>query len=120
MRFLADQDVWRATVVLLNELGHDVVTAHELGKAAVTDGELLRHAQADGRLLITRDKDYGGLIFFEVVAGAGVIFLRIAPATMGQVHAELARLLVENSQTQLSGAFCVVEPGRYRLRRVAP
>ena len=34
MRFLADQDVWKATVDLLWAWGHDVITASELDLAS--------------------------------------------------------------------------------------
>ncbi len=117
MRFLADQDVWQVTVAFLRELGHDVITAHELGEAAASDRELLRLSCAAKRILVTRDKDYGSLVFLESVERAGVIFLRIAPSNQGEVHSELKRVLAERSQTELEQVFCGVEPGRYRVRR---
>jgi len=41
MRFLADQDVWKATVDMIKALDHDVVTASEIGMARASDRELL-------------------------------------------------------------------------------
>ena len=54
MRFLTDQDVWKATVDMIKSLGHDVVTAREIGMARASDRELLTEAKRDDRLLVTR------------------------------------------------------------------
>ena len=63
MRFLTDQDVYAITNRFLSGLGHDVVTAAQLGLAQAEDLELLRVAQDQGRIFVTRDRDFGGLVF---------------------------------------------------------
>ena len=68
MRFLTDQDVYAITIRFLSGLGHDVVTAAQLGLAQADDLELLRMAQDQGRIFVTRDRDFGGLVF---VLGSG-------------------------------------------------
>ncbi len=68
MRFLTDQDVYAITIRFLSGLGHDVVTAGQLGLAQADDLELLRMAQDQGRMFVTRDRDFGGLVF---VLGSG-------------------------------------------------
>jgi predicted nuclease of predicted toxin-antitoxin system len=118
MKFLTDQDVYATTVRFLSGLGHDVVTAAQLGLAQAEDTELLRVAQEQGRLFITRDRDFGGLIFVQG-SGAGVIYLRMSPAAQNAVHAELERILTLYSEQELQGSFVVVEPGRHRIRRPA-
>jgi len=50
--------------------------------------------------------------------GYGVILLRITPTTVEEVHRELRRLLQEYTEEQLRDLFCVVEPDRYRIRRL--
>ncbi|MFO0927203.1 MAG: DUF5615 family PIN-like protein [Gemmataceae bacterium] len=118
MRLLADQDVYAATVQFLRALGHDVETAAERGMAQSADAELLRVAHADGRLFVTRDRDYGGLVFLQAL-GTGVLYLRVLPSTLQAVHAELSRVLGLYAEVELQGAFVVVEPGRHRIRRAA-
>jgi predicted nuclease of predicted toxin-antitoxin system len=118
MRLLADQDIYAGTVTFLRESGHDVVTAAERGMSRAADADLLAAAGADGRILVTRDRDYGGLVFAEA-AGAGVIYLRLLPSTVQAVHAELARVLSIYPSSELLEAFVIVEPGRHRLRRPA-
>jgi predicted nuclease of predicted toxin-antitoxin system len=115
VRFLLDQDVYALTARFLRELGHDVVTAAELGLARAPDTALLARAGQEGRLFVTRDKDFGGLVFVGHL-GKGVIFLRIGPSTIQATHAELKSILQTHTESELAGAFIVVEPGRHRFR----
>lgn len=116
MKFLADQDVWTATTLFLRGLGHDVATASDLGMAKADDADLLCAAQQQGRIFVTRDRDYGNLVFVQGNA-PGVIYLRIVPSTRDAVHAELERVLSLYPEPDLQAAFIVVEPGRHRIRK---
>jgi predicted nuclease of predicted toxin-antitoxin system len=116
MKFLTDQDVYAATVRFLSGLGHDVLTAAQLGLARAEDAELLRVSQEQGRLFVTRDRDFGRLVFVQG-GGAGVIYLRLLPSTVNAVHAELERVLGLYSEQELQGSFTVIEPGMHRIRR---
>ena len=118
MRLLADQDVYDLTVRFLRGLGHDVATAAEKGMSQSVDADLLRAAQAEGRVFVTRDRDFGGLVFVQAL-GTGVLYLRALPSTLQAVHAELGRVLSLYDQEELKGAFVVVEPGRHRVRRAS-
>jgi predicted nuclease of predicted toxin-antitoxin system len=116
MKFLTDQDVYATTVRFLTGFGHDTVTAAQLNLAQAQDSALLQVAQEHGRILVTRDRDYGGLVFAQG-GGAGVIYLRMLPSTQNAVHAELERILTLYSEAALQGSFVVVEPGRHRIRQ---
>lgn len=63
MKFLTDQDVYAATSRFLSGLGRDVATVAALGRAQAADADLLRVAQSEGRVFVTRDRDYGNLVF---------------------------------------------------------
>lgn len=119
MRLLADQDVYAATVRYLRGLGLDVTTAAERGLSGSEDAELLQIARAEGRVFVTRDRDFGGLVFVQSL-GAGVLYLRVLPSTLEAVHAELGRVLSLYGEAELLGAFVVIEPGRHRVRKPAP
>ncbi len=103
MKFLIDQDVYAITVRFIKELGHDVIQVAELGLSQEDDTVLLQKAQKDNRIFITRDRDFGGLIFLQA---------------LGAVHNELKRILGSYSEEDLKKAFVVVEPGRYRFRAI--
>lgn len=117
MRFLLDHDVYAITARYFVTLGHDVRTVAQLGLAEADDEELLSVAKEQDRLLVTRDRDFGNLVFVRAL-GRGVIYLRILPSTRASVHEELARVLTIHSEEDLKRAFVVVEPGRHRLRRI--
>jgi predicted nuclease of predicted toxin-antitoxin system len=117
MKFLADQDVYASTIVFLSGLGHDVFRAAQLGLAQAVDSELLRVAHEQGRIFVTRDRDFGVLVFVQG-SGPGVIYVRILPSTQNAVHAELERVLTLYSEQELQASFVVIEPGRHRIRRL--
>ncbi len=92
MRFLADQDVYALTSRLLRQLGHDVVTAAEIGFSRAADTELLARAGQEQRLLVTRDKDFGGLVFVQHL-GKGSFICELRPPP--------SKLLTRNSNSSL-------------------
>jgi len=117
VKFLLDQDVYAITGRFLQSLGHDVVTAHEAGLSQADDTALLEEAKRQACIMVTRDRDYGGLVFLRKQANP-VIYLRMTPVTVTSVHDELARVLTTYNETDLMRAFVVVEPGRHRLRHL--
>jgi predicted nuclease of predicted toxin-antitoxin system len=117
MRFLADQDVYAVTIQFLRGLGHDVATAAGWGMSQSADAVLLEAARADQRVFVTRDRDFGGLVFVQALH-AGVLYLRALLSTLQAIHTELARVLELYTEDELKGAFVVVEPGRHRVRKV--
>ena len=64
----------------------------QLGLAQASDTALLKQAHKLDRIFITRDRDFGGLVFVSGL-GAGVIYLRMLPSTQDSVHQELARVI---------------------------
>ena len=117
MKFILDQDVYSSTARFLTELGHDVIAVSKLGLSQASDSDLVRTARDQSRILVTRDRDFGGLVFVQNLGG-GVIYLRLTPSTQHAVHEELGRVLNEHSENQLRRAFVVVEPGRHRFRKL--
>jgi len=117
LKFLLDQDVYAITVRFLTALGHDAIRAAEVGLSTASDEDILREAQSSGRLLVTRDRDFGNLVFVRGL-GPGVLYLRMLPSTQNAVHSELERVLSSYSEEELRKAFVVVEPGGHRFRRL--
>jgi predicted nuclease of predicted toxin-antitoxin system len=117
MRFLLDQDVYAATARFLSSLGHDIVPVAQIGLSRASDSDLLNTAHEQNRILVTRDRDFGGLVFVGGL-GAGVIYLRILPSTQTAVHAEIERVLESYTEEELCTAFVVIEPGRHRFRKL--
>ncbi len=117
MKFLLDQDAYFLTTQFLKNEGFHVLTAASLGLSRAKDEELLLKAQELGCILITRDRDFGNLVFVKRL-GTGVIYLRMVPATLHEVHQELLRVLSMYSHEQLAQSFVVVHAQGHRIRHV--
>ncbi len=118
MKFLLDQDVYAVTKRFLSNLGHDVVPVAQIGLSRAADEEILRVAQELERILVTRDRDFGNLVFVRAL-GSGVLYLRILPLTQNAVHNELARVLGTYTEEELKKAFVVIGPDGHRIRRLS-
>ena len=117
MKLLLDQDVYALTERFLREQGHDVVTAAQLGLSRADDSDLLKTAGEQGRIFVTRDRDYGNLVFV-LGLGSGVIYLRVLPSDMDEVHAELKKVLESYTEDELARSFVVIEKDRHRIRKI--
>ena len=117
MKFLLDQDVYALTERFLREQGYDLVKVSELGQSRAQDSDLLKLAGEQGRIFVTRDRDYGNLVFVHHL-GSGVIYLRILPSVINEVHAELKKVLETYSEEELAKSFIVVEKNRHRIRKI--
>lgn len=117
MKLLLDQDVYEVTARFLIGLGHNVVRVAELGMAQASDEKNLKKALELNRIFVTRDRDYGNLVFVRGIR-SGVLYLRILPSVISFVHAELERVLSLYDENDLKSAFIVIEAGRHRFRKI--
>ena len=101
MKFLLDQDVYTTTAQYLSRLGHDVVRVAQLGLSRAGDEELLEVAQQQGRVFITRDRDFGRLVFLRRL-GAGVLYLRMLPLAHFRYCKSLYDYTCEESEARRS------------------
>lgn len=74
MRLLLDQDVYELTARFLENEGHDVLRVAEIGMARSADEDNLKKALELNRVLITRDRDYGNLVFVRAMR-IGVLYI---------------------------------------------
>ena len=114
MKFLADEGIDRSIVNELRALGFDVFYVIE-DVRSLDDDILLQIARDENRILITRDKDFGELVFRLNKAHAGVILIRLEGNTT-QERADIVCKLVSQYQEQLSNAFSVIQKGIIRIR----
>ena len=78
MKLLANENVPKASVLLLRELGYDITSIGE-DRPSITDESVIDIAQSEGRLIITFDRDYGELIFkHNYKPEHGVLYLRFS------------------------------------------
>jgi predicted nuclease of predicted toxin-antitoxin system len=116
-KLLLDQDVYGITEKFLLSCNHDVILVSQLGLSQASDEEILIIAQKQNRILITRDRDFGNLVFVKK-CGSGVIYLRGELTKMDDIHRELNHVLQKYSQTELKEAFIVVQENGHRFRKI--
>lgn len=117
MKLLLDQDVYAITARFLENEGHDVIRASQIGMTHASDEKLLSTAQQQERIFVTRDRDFGNLVFVKGL-GAGVIYLRMVPSTLDAMHRELKNALSAYPEPDLKQAFVVVGPDEHQIRRI--
>jgi predicted nuclease of predicted toxin-antitoxin system len=118
LRLLCNENVPRALVDAFRRDGHDVRWISE-ASPGLPDVAVLRIARQDARICVTFDKDFGELAARDPAAAtAGIILIRAScwPVERGAAH--LAELVA--ARVDWAGHFSVIEPGRVRMRRIAP
>ena len=116
---LLDHCVWRPTLETLRQAGFACVTLRQLGHASAKNGEVLGLATTRRNILLTRDADFADVSRYPLGRHGGIIYLRITPRTMTEVHRTLLTALRRIPAARLRGSILIVEPAAYRLRHPA-
>jgi predicted nuclease of predicted toxin-antitoxin system len=115
MKFLFDQSADFRLIPHLQTLGHDISVISRNYPHGLADEDVLTIARNEQRILMVADRDFGGLVFQQGLAHAGVIFFRLLGASLQTKITELNRVLHEYAEALTGGAFVVVSPGRIRI-----
>lgn len=115
MRFLADENWPRPSVLRLRAAGLDVEAVAEFAPG-IKDTEVLAHARQREQVLLTFDRDFGELLYRRAEpAPTGVVFFRFIPAGPDEA-AEVLLGLLELQSIQLIDRYTVVARERVRQR----
>ena len=66
---------------------------------------------------MTRDKDFGELVFRDKMVHSGIILNRLHELS-SENKARIILKVIEDFQEQLIGAFTVIQPNKIRLRKL--
>lgn len=114
MKFLLDVCAASRTLYkTLTDAGHDVLSASE-GYTDAPDEELLAMAYEQERVLVTKDKDFGKLIFLRHLPHPCVI--RFAALSVTEQAKAMLDLIENESDAIRNRAIIVVTTGRIRVR----
>lgn len=114
MKFLLDLcAASRSLQETLTDLGHDVLTGWELDPRA-TDEELLAIASQEGRILVTKDKDFGELVF--VLRRPHPSIVRLVDMRVADTVTAMRELIERHADAMQRGDLIVVTPTRVRVR----
>ena len=116
MRFVADESVDRSLVTFLRQADHDVLYFAETDRS--TDDEaILDLAKSEHRILITRDKDFGELVYRMRKLHSGILLVRAEELT-SMVRSRLIADFIQTNLDMLTGFFIIVQPGTARFRKM--
>lgn len=114
MQLLANENIPGATVRLLRQDGHDVISISE-SSPGISDEQVLQIAHQQQRIIVTFDSDYGELVYKRrLPVPAGVIYLRFLPQGAEQAAHIIAKLLA--NRLPLQGFFSTVTPEQVRQK----
>ena len=118
MKFLADEGVDAPIVKALKEEGFHVFYIAE-EDPGIEDEAILQKAQAEELTLITRDKDFGELVYHLGKLHSGVILIRLA-GIKPKTKAEIILSVIRSNLDFLNTSFIVIQPGIVRIRQTKP
>ena len=104
MKFLIDECISRSVYLWLKE-NFDTKYICDI-MPSVTDDQVLEYACSENRIIITRDKDFGDIIFRDKKQHKGVILLRLHLKHPANQLAILQKVMSEY-ETQLDGNFII-------------
>lgn len=118
MRFLANENFPGSAVQALRDAGHDVVWVRS-NAPGLPDRDVLQWAIREQRLLVTFDHDFGELARrTKLPKACGILLLRIPMPPAGETGHRIAKIIA--ARDDWAGSFSVIEPGRIRMRPLAP
>lgn len=117
MLFLADESCDAAVIRALRAAGHDVKAVAESWRGA-TDLAVLEAAFTEHRVLVTKDKDFGELVYTGARA-VPVMLLRYPPAVRSRLPQAVLDV-VRAFPDDLQRSFIVLTPAGPRVSRLPP
>ncbi|MFK7936687.1 MAG: DUF5615 family PIN-like protein [Saprospiraceae bacterium] len=116
MKFVADEGVEAILVAILREKGYDVIHILE-NKSGITDDLVLSYTNDENRILITRDKDFGELVYRDKMIHSGIVLNRLYELPNDK-KIEIVLAVIQKYKDELYGSFTVIQPGRVRIRQL--
>jgi predicted nuclease of predicted toxin-antitoxin system len=113
MRYLADECFDARIVRALRDAGANVAIAGDAARGA-PDKDVLQSAASEDRILLTKDKDFGALVFRDDACAPGVVLLRMDGLTSNDVAAVAVRILALPDFGR--GAFTTIDAEGERAR----
>ena len=115
MEFLANENVPIASISLLRQTPHKILSVYEEMPGA-SDRAIMAKAHKESLIILTFDRDYGELIFkYQADPPGGLVHFRFDPENPEEPAAILLSLLRGDS-IQLQGKYTVLTRERIRQR----
>jgi predicted nuclease of predicted toxin-antitoxin system len=116
VKFLLDESADFRLLKHLTDNGHDVTAISRAYPQSLSDMEVLNIAVQEQRILITRDRDFGELIFRQQQPHHGVILFRLGVAKLAETTRWMEHMIHQHRGSMHH--FLVVTDSGLRIRQV--
>ncbi len=116
MRFKTDENLPEDAAKLLQDAGHDAVSALAQALGGTPDPDLADICKAEQRAVVTLDAGFGNIRRYPPEEYPGLVVLQLRRQDKPTVIAVLNRLLHKFGREPLSGHLWIVEESRIRIR----
>ena len=116
MNFFVDESIDRQIVSSLRRDGHAVRYVAKM-EPGISDDMVLDLANEEADVLLTADKDFGELVFRQGRLAPGIMLVRLAGLSPAR-KAEVVASAINQHSGELPGAFAVLTPRSFRIRRL--
>lgn len=115
MKIVADEGVEGSIVRVLREMGHEVIYIAETQKS-ITDREVLALAAEHTCIVLTKDKDFGELIFRDRLTHHGIVLIRLDEVMPSLNKATIVNKAFSEYGSYFKNAFSVITDRFVRIR----
>jgi predicted nuclease of predicted toxin-antitoxin system len=112
VNILACENIDPEAIDRLRADGHQVYSIYESARG-VDDATVMRLASVQQAVIVTKDKDFGDLVFVQHLSAPGIVLLRLAGLTAQQI-ADRVAAVVGTYGAALYGRLTVVGPASER------
>ena len=116
MKFLIDMNLPISWVKYLAKAGFEAVYWSSLGPTAAPDTEIVAHAKAEVYVIMTRDLDFGVIMFMSRAKKPSVVQIRVEDVRPEIIGELVVSVLRQTERDLREGALLTIEPKRARLR----
>jgi predicted nuclease of predicted toxin-antitoxin system len=112
-----DENLPRALVEELVQLGHEVDTVPEEGMGGRSDHEIWSACQQAGRFLVTQDLDFSDIRRFRPGSHHGLLLVRLSRPGRSALLGRIRQIFAEEQVDTWRGCFVVASDRKVRIRR---
>ncbi len=119
MKFFLDENMHFSAVGVFQDLGFKVEHAKTSGLRGAPDKEIAAYAKTNSAILITKDLEFGNMLFYPKGSHFGLLVLRLPyHFTISQVNSTLKEFLKVMNAGEMVNSITILELGRYRIRKI--
>ena len=116
MKLIIDMNLPVSWVKYLAKAGIEAVYWSNLGPIAAPDTEIIAHARVGGYVIMTRDLDFGVIMFMTRAKKPSVVQIRVEDVRPEIIGDLVVNALRQTERDLQAGALLTIEPQRARMR----